>query len=415
MSAAKPDLVMFTGTFPHGGEAVLGAEIAVTAVHFERVFLIPSHPGPKTEELPANVELVHLWRRADRSRTAKRGAVRTALALEILGRTLRHPSNWRSYAASARFYLDVLAEGLLRAMALRAWVEENGLGDAVFYDFWFENSTLALAVLRRLGTIRCAVSRAHGFDVFDSRWGGKGRVPFREFKAENLDAVFAVSEDGARYLQGKFGPHAGKVRLSRLGIPASPGVPEGAADPPLVVSCSALRPDKQVRAIPEVLRACDRPLRWVHFGDGPERRRVEEAAAALPARVTWELRGTIENAAVRRFYATEPVSAFLSMSRAEGVPISMMEAQSAGIPIVALSVGGVPEIVAPETGVLLAPDAEPGTAAAALGMAVAPASFDHERIRAAFASRYEAAANYRGFASALLEAWSTAGSAAHAE
>jgi len=405
MSAAKPDLVMFTGTFPHGGEAVLGGEIAVTAARFERVFVIPSRPGPETAALPSNVELVHLWE-GERTRAAKRSALRSVLALEILRRTLRHPSNWRPYAASARFYLDVLAEGLVRARALRAWVEENRLGDAVFYDFWFENSTLALAALRRLGVIRCAVSRAHGFDVFDSRWGGKGRVPFREFKAENLDAVFAVSEDGARYLRGRFGSEAGKVRLARLGIPASPSFPEGAADPPLVVSCSALRPDKRVRAIPEVLRACERPLRWVHLGDGPERRGVEEAAATLPASVSWELRGTIDNAAVRRFYATEPVSAFLSLSRAEGVPVSMMEAQSAGIPIVALSVGGVPEIVTPETGVPLPPDAGAGAVAAALGRAVEPASFDRERIRAAFAARYEASANYGEFAEAVLEIWS---------
>lgn len=405
MSAAKADLVMFTGTFPHCGEAVLGAEIAVTAPRFERVFVIPSHAGPETGELPANVELVHLWQ-GERSRAAKRRALRSALALEILGRTLRSPSNWRPYAASARFYLDVLAEGLLRARRLEAWIEENDLGDAVFYDFWFENSTLALAALRHLGVIRCAVSRAHGFDVFDSRWGDKGRVPFREFKAESLDAVFAVSEDGARYLRGKFGPEVGKVRLSRLGIPPSPGFPVGTADPPLVVSCSALRPDKRVQDIPAVLRACDRPLRWVHFGDGPERRRVEEAAATLPSRMTWELRGTIENAAVRRFYATEPVSAFLSLSRTEGVPVSMMEAQSAGIPIVALAVGGVPEIVTAETGAPLPPDAGAATVAAALERAIDPARFDPERIRAAFAGRWDASANYGAFADSLLGIWS---------
>lgn len=406
MSAAKPDLVMFTGTFPYGGEAVLGGEIAITAPHFERVFVIPSHRGREAARLPPNAELIDLgWQRGG-SRAAKRSALRSTLAVEILARTLRHRSNLRAYAANARFYLDVLAESLLRARRLEAWVEDNDLGDAVFYDFWFENSTLALAALRRRGVIRCAVSRAHGFDVFDARWGGKGRVPFREFKAENLDAVFAVSEDGARYLRGKFGAEAGKVRLARLGIPASPTFPQVAAEPPLVVSCSALRPDKQVRRIPEVLRACGRPLRWVHFGDGPERRRVEEAAAALPATVTWELRGTIENTAVREFYATEPVSAFLSLSRAEGVPVSMMEAQSVGIPIVALSVGGVPEIVTPEAGVSLPADADVATVAAALERAIDPAGFDRATIRLAFADRYEASANYGRFADALLEVWS---------
>jgi hypothetical protein len=43
--SAKPDLAVFTGRFPYG-EAVLRGEIAVTAPHFERVFLIPSRWGP---------------------------------------------------------------------------------------------------------------------------------------------------------------------------------------------------------------------------------------------------------------------------------------------------------------------------------------------------------------------------------
>jgi glycosyltransferase involved in cell wall biosynthesis len=350
--------------------------------------------------------VVDLGWKAGWSRAEKRKALRSRLALEVVGRTLRNRSNLRPYAAHARAHLDNLAESLLKARSLERWVELNGLRDAVFYDFWFENSTLALAILRQRGAIRCAVSRAHGFDVFDSRWGEDGRVPFREFKAENLDAVFAISTDGADYLRAKFGPEADKVHLARLGIPASPSFPEDAADPPLVVSCSLLRPDKRVHAIPAVLRACDRPLRWVHFGDGPERPRVEETAASLPESVVWELRGRVENAAVRAFYAAEPVSALLSLSAAEGVPISMMEAQSVGTPIVALAVGGVPEIVTADTGILLPPDAGASAVAAALCRAIEPPSFDRATIRSAFASRYDAATNYAAFADAILKIWS---------
>jgi glycosyltransferase involved in cell wall biosynthesis len=133
---------------------------------------------------------------------------------------------------------------------------------------------------------------------------------------------------------------------------------------------------------------------------------VEEAAARLPATVAWELRGTVENTAVREFYATEPVSAFLSLSRAEGVPISMMEAQSVGIPVVALRVGGVPEIVTEDSGILLSPDADVSAVADALCRAMEPASFDRAKVCAAFASRYEASVNYAAFADALLEIWS---------
>jgi glycosyltransferase involved in cell wall biosynthesis len=408
MTSAKPDLVMLTGRFPNG-EAVLSGELAVTAPRFERVFVIPSHrgrPGAETSPLPENAAAVDLGWGQGWSRSQKLSALRSPLALRILARTLRRPSNWHAYAAGARVYLDLLAENLLKARSLAAWVEENGLCDALFYDFWFENSTLALAALRQEGAIRCAVARAHRFDAFDFDRAGLRRVPFREFKADQLDAIYPIAEDSADYMREKVGANASKVQLARLGVPVPDAYPETLAEPPLVVSCSSLIPRKQVHLIPEVLRACQRPLRWVHFGEGSERQRAEEAAVSLPGTVSWELPGRVENAAVHRFYAEKGVSAFLSLSLSEGVPVSMMEAQSYGVPIVALAVGGVPEIVGEGTGTLLPADAGLREVATALAGALDPRSFDREAIRAAFATRYDAAANYRAFGDALLDVWS---------
>lgn len=411
MTIAKPDLVMLTGRFPDG-EAVLGGELEVTARRFARVFVIPSHPGRPGAEaspLPENATVVDLGWREGWSRPEKRSALASPLALRILARTLRRPSNWRAYAAGARVYLDILAENLLKARSLAAWVEENGLRDALFYDFWFENSTLALAALRRRGAIRCAMARAHRFDAFDFDEAGLRRVPFREFKADHLDAIFPIAEDSAGYMRERVGANANKVRLARLGVPFPATYPRALAEPPLVVSCSSLIPRKQVHLIPEVLRACERPLRWVHFGEGSERPRVEAAASLLPETVGWELPGRVENAAVRDFYAENGVAAFLSLSLSEGVPVSMMEAQSYGVPIVSLAVGGVPEIVQAGTGTLLPPDAGVPAVATALSKALDPGSFDREAVRVAFSTRYDASANYEEFADALLALWSETG------
>lgn len=405
--AVKPDLVLFARRFPYG-EAALRGELEVTAPRFRRVFVIPSQPGGAAVELPPNAAAVDLGWSAGWSRAEKLRALSSRSALKVLGRTLRHRSNWRAYAAHAPTYLDILAANLLKARSLERWIAENDLREAIFYDYWFENSTLALAVLRDHGAIRCALSRAHGFDVFDYRWGGLRRVPFRDFKAECLDAIFAISEDGASDLRAKVGRDGEKVRLARLGVPKPSSYPQGRADPPLVVSCSVMRPQKRIHLIPEVLRQCGQRLHWVHFGDGPQLDRVESAAASLPDTVTWELRGWVDNAEIRDFYATRSVSAFLSLSAAEGVPISMMEAQSYGVPIVALAVGGVSEIVQAETGVLLPPDSPTGAIAEALAGALGPGRFDADRIRSLFASRFDASANYSEFADALLELWSKA-------
>jgi len=405
MTADKPNLVMLTGRFPYG-EVVLRCELAVTAESFDRVFIVPSRPGGEAADVPDNVAVVDLGWKTGWSRWEKLDVLRSRLAARIVGRTLRRPSNWRAYGSGARVYLDLLAENLLKARSLEAWVAENGLRDALFYDFWFENSTLALAALRRQGAIRCAVARAHRFDVFDFEDAGLRRVPFREFKADHLDAIFPIAEEGAAYMRERIGGNAAKVRLARLGVTFPPSYPEAPSDPPLVVSCSTLIPRKRVHLIPEVLRACGRSLRWVHFGDGSERERVKGAAALLPDTVTWELPGWVNNAEIADFYATHRVSAFLSLSESEGVPVSMMEAQSYGVPIVALGVGGIPEIVQEGTGVLLTPDSSTETIAEALAGALRPGRFDADRIRLLFASRFDASANYREFADALVELWS---------
>ncbi|MEO8079832.1 MAG: glycosyltransferase, partial [Caldimonas sp.] len=69
-----------------------------------------------------------------------------------------------------------------------------------------------------------------------------------------------------------------------------------------------------------------------------------------------DLAGQRDNREVREHYATKPVDAFVLLSEQEGLPVSIQEAMSAGIPIVATAVGGVAEAVGADNGVLLGPD-----------------------------------------------------------
>jgi glycosyltransferase involved in cell wall biosynthesis len=415
LAGAGPDLVLFTAAFPYdNAESVLGEELEVIAGRFDRILIVPSRIGATARSLPPNVTVVDLGWAAGWPRTGKIHALRARAALAVLSATARSPDNWRSYARGARTYSDILATSILKANSLVRLIEGHGLTNAIFYDYWFENSTLALAILRYRQVIQCAVSRAHRFDVFDSSWEPLGRVPFREFKLIHLDAVFPVSADAEGYLRGRIDGHrraaslAGKLRVARLGVQIPNFSPPRPTDScPLVVSCSALLPRKQVHLIPPVLQACGMPLRWVHFGDGPERMRVEAAAASLAPEIRWELRGSVDNATVRDFYATNPVSALLSLSASEGVPVSMMEALGFGVPVVSLRVGGIPELVGEESGVLLAPEARADQVAAALRETLVPSRFDPGRIRQVLARRFDPVTNYTAFADELNRLWET--------
>jgi len=57
------------------------------------------------------------------------------------------------------------------------------------------------------------------------------------------------------------------------------------------------------------------------------------------------------------FYKNNPIDVFINVSQSEGGnPVSIMEAQSCGIPLIASAVGGNKEIVHEKVGILLNPD-----------------------------------------------------------
>jgi glycosyltransferase involved in cell wall biosynthesis len=80
--------------------------------------------------------------------------------------------------------------------------------------------------------------------------------------------------------------------------------------------------------------------------------------------------------------------AFVLPSVREGMPNSLLEAMSCGVPVVASRVGGLPDIVGDEEAGLLVPPADPHALAAALGRVLHDAGL---RGRLAAAARRRAA------------------------
>jgi glycosyltransferase involved in cell wall biosynthesis len=98
-------------------------------------------------------------------------------------------------------------------------------------------------------------------------------------------------------------------------------------------------------------------------GDGPERVGVEAEARRLGVAGAVRLAG--ERRDVPELLAGADV--FVLASRSEGLPISILEAMGAGLPVVASSVGGVAELVEHRVTGLLVPPADPPALARALG------------------------------------------------
>ncbi len=100
----------------------------------------------------------------------------------------------------------------------------------------------------------------------------------------------------------------------------------------------------------------DGKVRWTHLGDGPLFDELMQKATTINYSnplVDIIFLGRVPNSQVKEYYATKPVDVFVNLSEIEGLPISIMEAISYGIPVIATNVGGTSEVVDKGLGFLI--------------------------------------------------------------
>ena len=138
-------------------------------------------------------------------------------------------------------------------------------------------------------------------------------------------------------------------------------------DLPWLVVAAMMRPGDKLRSYRMLAEAlavlADLPWQIAIAGDGPERDRVESAmVAAAPNR--YRFAGELDTHSLSTLYAACDLFVWPAVNEAYGM--ALLEAQAAGLPVVAGRSGGVPQIVRDnETGLLLAPTS-PGALATAL-------------------------------------------------
>jgi glycosyltransferase involved in cell wall biosynthesis len=171
---------------------------------------------------------------------------------------------------------------------------------------------------------------------------------------------------------------------------------------PLILAVGRLKAPKD---FPTLIRALgDLPpdsFEALIVGDGPDRPGLEEEIQALELSDRVRLAG--ERRDVPQLLAAADV--FVLSSASEGLPVSVLEAMAAGLPVVASRVGGVPEQVSDgETGLLVEPG-DPNELAAALHRLTADPSL-RRRLGAAGHARAEQAFDLDPFRRAHVELYS---------
>ena len=402
------DLWLFTTRFPYGqGEPFLENELPFLAERFARIRLIPLVRDHGMRMVPPNVEVV--------PPPSDPYAVASPLRMLAYARTWWQMR--RVVRASApsvvreRLWPD--ARAAMRQALERMHRYRTGLfrefdpERVLLYSYWMADHATALSLLQ-LGDPRVRfTARMHGFDLYADRWPGHWPF-FQDLQMAHVDRVHLVSKAGLDHLTARYPQHADRCELSRLGT-FDHGTGPWAPSPELrIASASHLVPIKRVALLIEALRRVRRPVRWVHFGEGPERAALEAAIATLPPHVRAELPGNIANQELLAWYRRTPVDLFVHLSSTEGgVPVALQEAASFGIPLLAADSGGVREIVGPVTGTLL--PHEPGVDAIAQHLETFQDGPHYTvpfraGVRAVWAQGFKAEVNFGHFCDRLLGA-----------
>ena len=341
----KPLLILITSAFPYGkAETFLEAEVAFLSAHFELI-LAPMRKSATSRTLPVGV-------RIDKS------------LAEIFDKPNRKFVSlfslpfYRSLFHHIRYALNIQALKRINTYnteyrAVRKWLLATAPTDCVVYSYWLNGAALAAAEYAHQSFQKVrAVSRLHGYDAYTYLYNPPF-FPYRTRVLELIDRLFPVSNAAAAELSQQ-GADRSKVCVSRLGVADHAILTVASEDPQnsvRIVSVSNIYPVKRVDLIARTMISLAklRPslnIEWVHFGEGHLKESVLNLIESEDLlNLVCQLRGQVSNAAIFDFYKRNSVDAFLNLSRSEGIPVSIMEALSCGVPVVATRVGGTEEIV----------------------------------------------------------------------
>ncbi|HPH15544.1 MAG TPA: glycosyltransferase, partial [Bacteroidales bacterium] len=273
------------------------------------------------------------------------------------------------------------------------------------YSYWTNDMAFVNAYISSQILVQALFSRAHGWDVYfevnDSQY-----LPYRKYILHNSQGILFISQRGKEYYNQLFSELQKKIRISYLGVSLQQKSECRLNSFKRVVSCSNIIPIKQVHVIIQALSKIEyAQIEWIHFGDGPLFEEIRELSSRFllnKSNITFRLAGRVSNTKVIEYYSHNQVDCLLNVSLSEGIPVSMMEAMSFGIPVIGTNVGGVSEIIEHEkNGFLLSPTPSKEEVAAAIERFCSLSLDDVQTMRAnaynTWNTKFNAQKNYKAF------------------
>ncbi len=403
-------IILLTKVFPFAtGEEFLEEEIGFLAEAFPKIFIVATavpEGAQQTRNLPQNVKCFVINETANKRLKYAKYVVKGSRYIfdsdvhsEFKGKGTKGKLGVVYIAGRSH----VLANKISRIPEIAKSIEKT---DTILYSYWFADLPYVSVLLRRIAKNNGIkiVSRAHGYDLYEYR-NASGYIPFRKIVMQNIDKVFPCSCDGQQYLRDQFPDCAENIEVSYLGTKDCGLADTMRNDSFHLLTCSAIIPLKRLNLLAEALKICEENghhFSWTCIGDGPLLADLKEYVKTNLKQDTVTFTGRLKHADVMDYLKSNSINLFVNVSETEGLPVSIMEAISFGIPALATDVGGTKEIVIPETtGVLLAKDISHKELAKKL-IECSGMTWDRKQVRAYWQEHFNSTTNYKMFCEKLI-------------
>lgn len=347
----KNSLILLTNFFPYRrGEEYLESEIIYLCHKFKQVIIVPTMIGPDespTRKTPQNCEIINPGIELSAKRKIYFAVKPVNLSYEKnKGITNVYQKMYCKYFENrSQFVFDNLIKKLNLSELLL-------FGNIVIYSYWlYVTANVAIKVknyfFEQYQIKIPVVSRGHRYDIYEEE-SRLNYLPQREFLLNNLNKFFPCSKDGKASIVSKHPNYAEKMQVNYLGCKKGKFNLGSDRTTIQIVSCSSITSVKRVDRIVYALHELEKQgikYYWTHFGDGKGKKKLTALASKLLSTENYKLVGFISNSELMRWYDANEVDLFINVSTSEGIPVSIMEVISRGIPCIVTDVGGNKEII----------------------------------------------------------------------
>jgi len=352
---------MLTSKYPFGeGEEFIETEIDYISRVFKEVIIITGGIGEVTRRVPTNCKVLSYRPTvADIGKYEKLKALQYPEFYYLLAKAMNKKSSPKELYCNAMNEMRNTSRIIRYVEYISGVIRKAETKDIeiTLYSYWMSFYIIVQYHLKKIYPMIKTAVRAHNTDLYEFFNRFESRYPLRH-TFRKVNALFFISEHGEKYFKKRFGIiRSGLSSVSRLGVKAGECIVESPVTGSIkIITVSSLIKIKRVDRIIAALALLKTNVKWVHIGSGPleiDLKRMAEKFFEGHMNIEYEFKGYMKNDDLKSFYKEFKPNLLLNTSEREGIPVSIMEAMSMGVPVIAMNTGGCSEIVDSKNGKLL--------------------------------------------------------------